>query len=136
MRGLLNWVVLSGLWVYAPVGMAAEAWVEVTTNSMGDRVLVNQDSIQRSENQVRYWEYRELRRSPSIGVASNQPVYGMMIYRSVNCDANTSRIQRLVLFNPDRQVIRRVDYEKTGGLAESMLGSTGEAAARFVCEQS
>jgi hypothetical protein len=136
MRGLLNLAMLGGLLVYAPLGMAAEAWVEVSVNSVGDRVLVDQNSIRRTDNQVRYWEYRELRRTDSTGLTSNQPVYGMMIYRSVDCDASTSRVQRLVLFNQNRQVIRRINYEETGGLSQSMLGSAAEAAVRFVCEQS
>jgi hypothetical protein len=136
MRGLLNLMVLGGLLVHAPLGMAAEAWVEVSVNSVGDRVMVDQNSIRRDDNRVRYWEYRELRRTDSSGLSSSQPVYGMMLYRSVNCDDKTSRVQRLVLFNQNRQVIRRVNYEETGGLSQSMLGSTGEAAVRFVCEQS
>jgi hypothetical protein len=120
--------------------LGAESWVEVTTNAAGDRTLVDQNSIQRAEDEVRYWEYRDMRQSGAgsgnrSGLSNGQPVYGMMIYRSVACDSRESRMQRLVLFNQNREVIRRVNYEDSGGLAQPSIGSSSETVIDYVCEQ-
>jgi hypothetical protein len=144
MKGLL--FALSGLFVSAPIGyaplvytpmaLAAESWVEVLVNPAGDRILVDQNSIQRKDNEVRYWEYRDRRQAQNRGAeqADNQPVYGMMIYRSVDCASGTNRMQRLVLFNQNQQVIRRVNYESTGGLSQPSQSSDTEAVVKYVCE--
>lgn len=120
--------------------LSAESWVEVTTNAAGDRTLVDQNSIQRAEDEVRYWEYRDMRQSGAgsgnrSGLSNGQPVYGMMIYRSVACNSGESRMQRLVLFNQNREVIRRVNYEDSGGLAQPSIGSSSETVIDYVCEQ-
>lgn len=74
-----------------PLASAAEAWVEVAVSSTGERYLVDQNSIQRTDNHVQYWEYRELPQAllteNLIENRLNQPVYGMMLYRSVDCVA-------------------------------------------------
>jgi hypothetical protein len=120
--------------------LAVESWVEVTVNAAGDRTLVDQNSIQRSEDEVRYWEYRDMRQSGAgsgnrSGLSNGQPVYGMMIYRSVTCDSGESRMQRLVLFNQNREVIRRVNYEDSGGLTQPSIGSSSEAVIDYVCQE-
>lgn len=136
MERLLNLIILAAVFIDSPIALAAENWVEVTANSTGDRILVDQSSIQRTDTEVRYWEYRDRRQSqmPSPEATGRQPVYGMMIYRSVNCAAETSRVQRLVLFNQSQQVIRRVNYEASGGLSQP-VGRGTEAALRYVCDQ-
>jgi hypothetical protein len=139
MKRLLNFVILAGAvtssLVYLPLAHAAEAWVEVAVSSSGDRVLVDQNSIQRSEENVRYWEYRDLRQSRNASrQVGNQPVYGMMIYRSVDCEAKVGRMQRLVIFNQNREVIRRVNYEETNAVDLPIQGSNAEAVLEFVCE--
>lgn len=131
MRGLLRAIVL-GLLVSTPV-LAAEAWVEVS--EAGDRILVDQNSIQRTDDEVRYWEYRDVRQTRNSDLAGDQPIYGMMIYRSVNCSSGQSRMQRLVLFNQNREVIRRINYEENGASPQPMNGSNSEAAIEYVCKQ-
>lgn len=118
-----------------PAVFAAANWVEVATTAAGDRTLVDQNSIQRTESDLRYWEYRDLRQANSRQPAAGQVVYGMMIYRSVICESGESRMQRLVLFNQNRQVIRRVSYEETGGQLQPKT-SSAEAAIRYVCDYS
>ncbi|MBW4468549.1 MAG: hypothetical protein KME07_24245 [Pegethrix bostrychoides GSE-TBD4-15B] len=130
---LLNVILLGLLATSLPVpAVAAEAWVEVAVTATGDRTLVDQNSIQRTETDLRYWEYRDMRQSNSRRTEGNQPVYGMMIYRSVTCDSGESRMQRLVLFNQNRQVIRRVNYEESGGRLQPKA-SGAEAAIRYAC---
>jgi hypothetical protein len=139
MKQLLNFVILAGAgvgwFVHLPTA-AAEAWVEVTVSSSGDRVLVDRNSIQRSEETVHYWEYRDLRqsRNASREIVGDQPVYGMMIYRSVDCEAKVGRMQRLVIFNQNREVIRRVNYEASNAVNLPIQGSNAEAVLKFVCE--
>lgn len=120
----------------APAGIAAEAWIEVAVNAMGDRILVDQNSIQRNGNQVRYWEYQDKRQSRNLSaeVIGDQPVYGMMIYRSVDCVSGSSQMQRLVLFNAEREVIRRVNYETDGGISQPMAGSGTARVLQYVCD--
>lgn len=139
MKRLLKFVIFAGVvtaLVHQPLAQAAEAWVEVAVSPSGDRVLVDQNSIQRSEETVRYWEYRDLRqsRNASRERVGNQPVYGMMIYRSVDCEAKIGRMQRLVIFNQNREVIRRVNYEETNAVDLPIQGSNAEAVLKFVCE--
>lgn len=134
MKGLLNSIILGGVLIYSPA-VSAAAWVEVSIGATGDRVLVDQDSIQRTDRRVEYWEYRDVQQAQlGSGGVGSQPTYGMMIYRSVDCAARTSRVQRLVLFNQNQEVIRRVSYEGAGGLARPVLGSNVEASFRYVCE--
>jgi hypothetical protein len=132
MRGLLSAIVLS-LLVTEPT-LAAESWVEVSTSAR-ERILVDQNSIQRDQsdqNEVRYWEYRDVR--PVQAVTGELP-YGMMIYRSVNCASQQGRVQRLVLFNQNRDVIRRVNYGEKGNSLQPITGSSTEATVRYVCGQ-
>lgn len=133
---ILNLIVCTSLLALPLAARAAESWVEVTVNAAGDRTLVDQNSIQRNQNEVSYWEYRDMRQSGGRSeLNSNQPVYGMMIYRSVTCDSGESRMQRLVLFNQNREVIRRINYEERGGVAQPTVGDSAEAVIRYVCEQ-
>lgn len=132
---LLN-VVFLGMLAWLPTAVwAAENWVEVSVGPTGDRTLIDQSSIQRTESDLRYWEYRDMRQSNNRRTEGNQPVYGMMIYRSVTCESGESRMQRLVLFNQNREVIRRVNYEESGGRLQPKA-SGAEAAIRYVCEHS
>lgn len=136
MRGLLTSIVLGGLLVYSPIVLAAEDWVEVFIDPAGDRISVDQNSIQRSDGQVQYWEYRDLSAQTGSTAAEGQPSSGMMIYRSVDCTTQTSRIQRLVLFNQARKVVRRINYGATGTLTQSSPGSHTEVTIRYACSQS
>jgi hypothetical protein len=106
--------------------------VEVAVNAAGNRTLVDQNSIQRTETDLRYWEYRDMRQSNSYQTTGSQPAYGMMIYRSVTCESGESRMQRLVLFNQNREVIRRISYEAAGGRLQPKTDGS-EAATRYVC---
>ncbi len=135
MKGFLKAMLVMSAFLYAPVAIAAENWVEVTVNSVGDRILIDQNSIQRNNNEVRYWEYQDKRqsRNATTDVVGDQPVYGMMIYRSVDCVSGSSRMQRLVLFNQNREVIRRINYEDSGGVSQPMTGSSTETVTQYVC---
>lgn len=116
---------------------AAEAWVEVTANTVGDRFLVDQNSIQRSENTIRYWQYRAFRQANNafLDFEVEQPVYGVMIYSSVDCTSGVERIRRLVVFDQNRQVIERVDYGDNGSLTQPTAGSSAAKVIGYVCTQ-
>jgi len=118
-----------------PAASAAEDWIEVAVTADGDRTLVDQNSIERTETDLRYWEYRDMRQSRNRRTEGSQPVYGIMVYRSVTCDSGESRMQRLVLFNQNREVIRRINYEESGGRLQPKAGNA-EAAIRYVCDHS
>jgi hypothetical protein len=116
---------------------AAEAWVEVAVNTVGDRFLVDQNSIQRSENTIRYWQYRAFRQANNafLDFEVEQPVYGVMIYSSVDCASGVERIRRLVVFDQNRQVIERVDYGDNGSLTQPTAGSSAAKVIGYVCTQ-
>lgn len=136
MKGFLKFIVIASALIYGPVALAAEAWVEVSVDASGDRILVDRNSIQQTGSEVQYWEYQDKRNSvqPVTDATSEQPVYGMMIYRKVDCTVGSSQIQRLVLFNQNQQVIRRINYTDNGP-SQSMVSSSTEAAIRYVCSQ-
>ena len=127
----------TGVWLGSSGVKAAEAWVEVTVNAVGDRFLVDQNSIERSENTVRYWEYREFKQANNmfLDFEVEEPVYSVMIYRSVDCASRVERTRRLVIFDRNRQVIQRVNYDDNGSLAQPMAGSSAANVIRHVCTQ-
>lgn len=127
----------AGLGLWCSGVRAAEKWVEVTVNSVGDRFLVDQNSIDRTENTIRYWEYREFKQANNafLDFEVEQPVYGVMIYRSVDCASGVERTRRLVIFDQNRQVIQRVNYGDNGSLTQPMAGSSAANVIRYVCTQ-
>lgn len=116
---------------------AAEAWVDVTVNAVGDRFLVDQNSIERSENTLRYWEYRQFQRPNNVFLdfEVEQPVYGVMLYRSVECETGVVRTRRVVVFDQERQVLQRVNYDDSGSLTQPMEGSSAATVIRYVCDR-
>lgn len=127
----------AGLGLWCSGVKAAEEWVEVTVNAVGDRFLVDQNSIERSENTIRYWEYRAFKQANNafLDFEVEQPVYGVMIYQSVDCASGVGRTRRLVIFDQNRQVIQRVNYSDNGTLAQPMAGSSAANVIRYVCTQ-
>lgn len=115
----------------------SENWVEVTRNAAGDRFMVARDSIEFRDGIVWYWEYRDFPQPNNafIGVELEQPVYGAMLYRSVDCAGGVSRLRRIVVHDRERQVIQRINYDAAGQLAQPQAGSSAAAVLRFVCEQ-
>lgn len=116
---------------------AQENWTEVTRNDVGDRFMVDRSSIEFKDGIVWYWEYRDFPQPNNafVGVEIDQPVYGAMLYRSVDCASGVSRLRRMVIHGRDRQVIQRVNYDDAGRLAQPQSGSSAAAVLRFVCEQ-
>ena len=137
MRQWLYTVVTMGLLSYAPIASATENWVLVTTNSVGDRFLVDENSIERNESGVRYWQYRDFQQPNNaiLDFQVDQPVYGVMFYQSSNCASGTERTQRVVAFNQNREVIRRVNYEEDAALSQPVEGSSSAATLKFVCDR-
>ncbi|MBD3886484.1 hypothetical protein IFO70_32930 [Phormidium tenue FACHB-886] len=134
---MMTMATTAGLWLWSSRVKAAEEWVEVTVNAVGDRFLVDQNSIERSENTIRYWEYRQFKQANNafLDFEVEQPVYGVMIYRSLDCTSGVERTRRLVIFDQNRQVIQRVNYDDNGGLTQPMAGSSAAAVVRYVCTQ-
>ncbi|MBD1912951.1 MULTISPECIES: hypothetical protein [unclassified Leptolyngbya] len=116
---------------------AQENWFEVTRNAVGDRFMVERNSIEFRDGIVWYWEYRDFPQPNNafIGVEVEQPVYGAMLYRSVDCASGVSRLRRVVVHDRQRQVIQRISYDDAGQLAQPQAGSSAAAVLRFVCDQ-
>jgi hypothetical protein len=137
---------LIGLAAIIPVVSAAGAlaqspepdWVEVTSNAVGDRFMVDRNSIALRDGIAWYWEFRDFPQPNNafVGLELEQPVHGAMLYRSVDCASRVSRLRQMIVHGPERQVIQRVNYGDAGQLAQPLPGSSAAAVLRFVCEQS
>ncbi|MBE9181238.1 hypothetical protein IQ268_22000 [Oculatella sp. LEGE 06141] len=136
MKRLIKLTIFTALLSYAP-GAIAQEWTEVTVNAVGDRFLVDQASIQPQANSVRYWEYRDFRQPNNAFVEEeiDEPVYGVMLYQSVDCTANVARLRQMVVHGRDRQELRRLNYGNNGSLAQPADGSSASAVLRYVCTQ-
>ncbi|HEY9880209.1 MAG TPA: surface-adhesin E family protein [Leptolyngbyaceae cyanobacterium] len=136
---------LIGLAAIIPVVSASSAlaqsaqtdWVEVTRNAVGDRFLVERNSIRLRDGAVWYWEHRDFPEPNNafIGVELEQPVHSVLLYRSVDCAGGAYRLRQIIAHNKDRQVIQRINYGDAGQLTQPQPGSSAAAVLRFVCEQ-
>jgi hypothetical protein len=136
---------LVGLVALLPVvsasGALAQAsqadWVEVTRNAVGDRFLVERNSIKFRDGAVWYWEHRDFPQPNNalIEVELKQPVYSAMLYRSVDCAGGVSRLRQIIVRDKKQQVIQRLNYGVTGQLTQPQPGSSAAAVLRFVCKQ-
>lgn len=117
---------------------AQSDWFEITRNAVGDRFMVERNSIELRDGIVWYWEYRDFPQPNNalIRVEIEQPVYGAMLYRSVDCASRVSRLRRVVVYDQERQVIQRINYNDEGPLAQPQEGSSAAAVLNFVCEPS
>lgn len=137
-RILIGLTLLSSLLMYPSSTLAQEGeWVEVTTNSVGDRFMVNPTSIENRSGIVWYWEYRDFPQPNNaiVGIDVGQPVYGVMFYRSTDCNSGATRLRRIVVHSQNRQVIRRVVYNDSGPLSSPAQGSSAAAVVRYVCDR-
>jgi hypothetical protein len=136
-RLLIGLAVLCTAVSFAPVALAVEDWVEVTENEVGDRFLVDRNSIENREGIIWYWEYRDFQEPNNafVGVELDQPVYGALVYRSVDCTSLVSRLRRITVHGRGRQVIHRAVYDDNGRLTQPVQGSSSAAVLRFVCDQ-
>ncbi|MBD2259052.1 surface-adhesin E family protein [Pseudanabaena sp. FACHB-2040] len=112
-------------------------WVEVTRNAVGDRFMVERNSIELRDGIVWYWEHRDFPEPNNafIGVELEQPVYSALLYRSVDCAGGVSRLRQIIVHGQERQVIQRINYGDAGQLTQPQAGSSAAAVLRFVCEQ-
>lgn len=125
---------VSSLLVMGTAARAAEDWQEVTVNAAGDRFLVDKNSMQRSQNAVQFWEYREFRQPNNafLDFEVNQPVYGVMLLQSADCPSGIARTRRVVVFDQNRQVLRRQNYED-GVVSQPRTGSSASKVLQYVC---
>lgn len=136
---------LVGLAAIVPVITASAAlaqsarpdWVEVTRNAVGDRFMVERNSIEVRDGAVWYWEHRDFPQPNNafVGVELEQPVHSALLYRSADCVGGVSRVRQIIVHNKERQVIERINYGDAGQLAQPQPGSSAAAVLRFVCEQ-
>ena len=139
-------ILLIGLATIIPVVSTASAlaqsaqadWVEVTSNAVGDRFMVERNSIEFRDGAVWYWEHREFPQPNNafVGVELEQPVHSAMLYRSVDCAGSVARLRQIIVRNREREVIQRINYGDAGQLTQPQPGSSAAAVLRFVCEQS
>lgn len=114
-----------------------EDWVEVTSNAVGDRFMVERNAIEFRDGAVWYWEYRSFPQPNNafVGVELEKPVYSVMLYRSADCAGGVSRLRRIIARDQEQQVIERINYDDAGPLTQPQPGSSAAAVLQFVCEQ-
>jgi hypothetical protein len=118
----------------APAAVAAE-WVKITENAASDRFFVDQSSIQRQGDFVRYWEYREFPQPNDVFLEESvdQPVYGVVLNWTADCTNSTQRLRQATAYNIDRKVIQRFSYGDRGTLIQTQPGSSTHAVLNYIC---
>jgi hypothetical protein len=126
---------LSAILLQAPAALAAE-WVSVVVNPVGDRFLIDKSSIQRKDDTVRYWEYREFPQPNNAFLEEpvDQPVYGVVLNWSANCTSKTQRLRQVTAYTKDRKIARRFSYGDAGALSQPRAGSSTAKVLGYVCE--
>lgn len=134
-QGLVQFLGITTAILLATPAIAAEEWVQVTVNSVGDRFMVDKNSLQRKGNAVWFWEYRSFPQPNNAFLEEkvDQPVYGVVLHRSVDCRTKIDRLRRITAYNQKKQVIRRFNYEAVEQLSKPTAGSSAEAVLNFVC---
>lgn len=99
--------------------------------------MVDQSSIQVNGNSVWYWQYRDFSQPNNAFVQEDisQPIYGVMLYQSVDCTSGVERLRRLTVFGQNRQVLQRFNYGDSGSLSQPQAGSSSHAVLRYVCDR-
>lgn len=130
--------ILSAVSASSALAQSAQVdWVEVTRNAVGDRFMVERNSIEARDGAVWYWENRSFPQPNDafVGVELEKPVYSVMLYRSADCAGGVSRLRRIVARDQEQQVIQRINYDDAGPLTQPQSGSSAAAVLQFVCEQ-
>jgi hypothetical protein len=132
--GLLSLPGLLGLIALPSVANAAE-WTKVTENSVGDKFFVDTSAIQRRDDTVFYWEYREFvePNHAFIDVELPQPLYGAVSRWSVDCSSKVQRLRRINAYAKDRSLIQKFSYADPGLVVQSRSGSSVHSVIEYVC---
>jgi hypothetical protein len=126
--------VLTGV-VLLPTAATAVEWTKVTENSVGDKFLVDTSAIQRKDNTVFYWEYREfgVPNNAFLEVELPKPLHGAVSRWSVDCDTKVQRLRRINAYAKDRSLIQKFTYGDPGLTVQSRPGSSVASVIDFVC---
>ena len=93
-------VVVSAVSASSALAQSTQAdWVEVTRNSVGDRFMVERNSIEARNGAIWYWEHRSFPEPNNalVEVELEQPVYSALLYRSVDCVGGVSRLRQIIV---------------------------------------
>lgn len=125
---------LTAFLVQTPAVLAAE-WVSVAVNPVGDRFLIDKSSIQRKDDTVWYWEYREFPEANNafLEESVDQPVHGVVLSWSANCASKTQRLRQITAYTQDRKMIRRFSYGEQGSLSQPRTGSSTAKVLAYAC---
>lgn len=137
LAAVMSTVSVSGAWAQSTDQSTDVEWVEVTRNAVGDRFMVERNSIEVRDGVVWFWEHRDFPQPNNalLDMELDQPVYSALLYRSVDCVGGVSRLRQIIVNNQERQVIQRINYGSDGQLSQPQPGSSAAAVLRFVCEQ-
>lgn len=129
-------LLVSVLLLQANSAIAAE-WFSVTQNAVGDRFFIDKSSIQRKENTVSYWEYREFPQPNNAFLEETvaKPVHGVVLNWSANCVSKTQQLRQITAYDKERQVIRRLVYGESGASIQPKPGSSTSAVLDLVCNE-
>ncbi len=125
---------LTAFLLQTPAVLAAD-WVNVTVNPVGDRFLIDKSSIQHKNDTVWYWEYREFPEANNafLEESVDQPVYGVVLNWSANCESKTQRLRQITAYTKDRKMIRRFTYGEQGSLSQPRADSSTAKVLAYAC---
>ncbi len=135
MNRLMQWLV-PGLILFQASTVLAADWVNIATNSVGDRFSVDKSSIRRNAEVIRYWEYRKFSQPNNAFLAETveQPVYEILMNWSVDCKSQVQRLRQLTAYTKGRKVIQKFSYGDSGSLAQPKPGSSAYKVLDYVCK--
>lgn len=118
---------------------AVQRWVRLISDS-DTAIYIDAASIQNRGRSRFYWQQVVFERAQplrlySLGPASRVvPVYGYMIYSSVDCRTKITRYRRLIALDRNNRVIVEINQDNYGRL-ENLRRSRSDArhAANYAC---
>jgi hypothetical protein len=116
--------------------VAAERWVRLISDNEGS-IYIDANSIRGRGRYRYYWQQAVLRnpRPVALGVSRTRvPVYGFMIYSSVDCRSKITRYRRVIWLDRNNRAIIEANINNYGPL-ESIRRTRSPAlyAADYAC---
>jgi hypothetical protein len=117
---------------------AVQRWVRLISDS-DTAIYIDAASIQGRTRSRFYWQQVVFNRPQSLqlysfGPASRVPVYGFMIYSSVDCRTKITRFRRVIALDRNNRIIVEINQDNYGRLENlNRTRSSARHAANYAC---
>lgn len=117
---------------------AVQRWVRLISDR-DTAIYIDAASIQGRGRSRFYWQQVVFNKSQplqvySFGAASRVPVYGFMIYSSVDCRTKITRFRRVIALDKNNRIIVEINQDNYGRLENlNRTRSSARHAANYAC---